>query len=39
MLWEEVIRQLPELGPILEGKEAYLESEFKEIEAFVKGEQ
>ncbi len=39
MLWEEVIRQLPELGPILEGKDDYLKSEFKKIEAFVKGEQ
>lgn len=39
MLWEEVIRQMPELAPILEGKDDYLTSEFKKIEAFVKGEQ
>jgi len=37
MLWEEVVKQLPELGAIIEGKDGYVQSEIKRIEAFVKG--
>ncbi len=39
MLWEEVIKQMPELGDILKGKDNYIKREMKKIEAFVKGEQ
>ena len=37
-LWEELIRQMPELAPIIEGKDDYIKSEMKKIEAFVKGQ-
>ena len=37
-IWEELIRQMPELKPIIEGKDEYIKSEMKKIEAFVKGE-
>jgi len=37
-LWEEVIRRLPELEPIIKGKDDYIRAEMKKIEAFVKGE-
>lgn len=39
MLWEEVLRQLPELRPIIEGKDEYIKGEMRVIEQFVKGEQ
>lgn len=35
-LWAEVIRKMPELGDIIKGKDAYLKSEMKKIEQFVK---
>lgn len=37
-LWKELIRQMPELAPIIEGKDDYIKSEMKKIEAFVKGQ-
>ena len=37
-LWEEVIRRLPELGSIIEGKDDYVKAEMGKIEKFVKGE-
>jgi len=37
-LWKEVIRRMPELKPIIEGKDDYIQAEMKKIEAFVKGE-
>jgi len=37
-LWQEVIRQMPELSPIIKGKDNYIKSEMQKIEAFVKGE-
>ena len=37
-LWGEVIRQIPELAPIIEGKDEYIKSEMKKIEAFIKGQ-
>ena len=37
-IWEELIRQMPELKPIIEGKDDYIKSEMKKIEAFVKGQ-
>lgn len=37
-IWKELIRQMPELAPIIEGKDDYIKSEMKKIEAFVKGE-
>ncbi|MBA7696336.1 hypothetical protein ES703_104983 [subsurface metagenome] len=38
MLLAEVARQLPQLAPIMEGKEAYKASEVKELESFIRGE-
>lgn len=38
MLWQDVVRQMPELASIIEGKDGYVQSEIKKIEAFVKGE-
>ena len=37
-LWKEVIRRLPELEPIIEGKDDYIRAEMKKIEEFGKGE-
>ena len=37
-LWKEVLRRLPELEPIIKGKDDYIQAEMKKIEAFVKGE-
>lgn len=37
-IWEELIRQMPELKPIIEGRDDYIKSEMKKIEAFVKGQ-
>jgi hypothetical protein len=37
-LWREVIRRLPELEPIIKGKNDYIRAEMKKIEEFVKGE-
>jgi len=37
-IWKELIRQMPELVPIIEGKDDYVKSEMKKIEAFVKGQ-
>ncbi len=37
-IWEELIRQMPELKPIIEGKDDYIKNEMKKIEAFVKGQ-
>ena len=37
-LWREVIRRLPELEPIIKGKNDYIRAEVKKIEEFVKGE-
>lgn len=37
-LWQEVIRRLPELGSIIEGKDHYVKAEMGKIEKFVKGE-
>lgn len=37
-IWEELIRQMPELKPIIEGRDDYIKSEMEKIEAFVKGQ-
>lgn len=37
-IWKELIRQMPELAPIIEGKDDYIKSEMKKIEAFIKGQ-
>jgi len=37
-LWKEVIRRMPELEPIMKGKDDYIRAEMKKIEAFIKGE-
>ena len=36
MLLDEVVRQQPELAPIMEGKEGYKRSEIQNLEQFVK---
>jgi len=38
MLLDELVRQMPELAPIMEGKEGYKKSEVKNLEMFLKGE-
>ena len=35
-VWQEVLRRMPELGPIVEGKDDYIKSEMQKIEQFVK---
>jgi len=37
-IWKELIRQMPELASIIEGKDEYIKAEMKRIEAFVKGQ-
>lgn len=37
MLWDEVVKQLPELGTMIQGKDGYVQSEIKRIETFVRG--
>ena len=37
-LWKEVIRRMPELEPIIKGKDDYIQAEMKKIEEFGKGE-
>lgn len=39
MILEEVARQMPELAPIMEGKEDYKKSEIEELTLFLKREQ
>jgi len=39
MVLTEVARQMPELAPIMEGKEGYKKGEIENLEAFVKGGQ
>lgn len=34
---EEVVRQMPQLAPVMEGKESYKQAEIKELESFLKG--
>jgi hypothetical protein len=36
MLLEEVVRQMPELAPIIESKAGYKKSEIEQLEAFLK---
>lgn len=38
MIISELIRQMPELAPIMEGKEGYKRGELERLEAFVKEE-
>ncbi len=38
MLLEEIARQIPQLAPMMEGKDDYKRSEVKKLEAFVRGE-
>lgn len=38
MLLGEIARQLPDLAPIMQGKEGYKQAEIKKLEAFVKGD-
>ncbi|GAI59452.1 unnamed protein product, partial [marine sediment metagenome] len=38
MLLEEVAKQMPQLAPMMEGKEGYKQSEIKELEAFARGD-
>ncbi|GAH18618.1 unnamed protein product, partial [marine sediment metagenome] len=35
MLLSEVIRQMPKLAPIIEGKEGYKKSEIQKLETFL----
>ena len=37
-VWEEVTRRMPELEPIIKGKDDYMRAEMKKIEEFLKGE-
>ena len=37
MILEEIVRQMPQLAPEMEGKDAYKQSEVKSIEAFLRG--
>lgn len=37
MLLDEVVRQMPEIASEVKGKEAYKQTEKKELEAFLKG--
>ena len=36
MLLDEVVRQMPELAPIMEGKEGYKATEIQKLEQFLK---
>ena len=36
MILSELIRQMPELAPIMEGREGYKKSELENLEAFLK---
>lgn len=38
MLLTEIAGQMPELAPIMQGKEGYKQSEIKKLEAFIRGE-
>ncbi|MBA7466777.1 hypothetical protein ES707_01967 [subsurface metagenome] len=38
MLLAEVAKQLPELGPIMQGRKTYKQSEIKELETFLSSE-
>ena len=38
MLLEEIARQMPELAPIMEGKEGYKKSEIQKLDAFLKAD-
>ncbi len=35
MLLEEIVRQMPELAPVMEGKEGYKQTEIKKLELFL----
>ena len=37
MILTEVARQMPELAPIMEGKEAYKKSEIQKLQIFIEG--
>lgn len=39
MILEEMVRQMPELAPEMEGKESYKQAEIKELESFLRGEE
>ena len=36
MVFEEITRQMPELAPIMEGKEGYKKSEIQKLEQFLR---
>ena len=38
MLLEEVIKQMPQIAPEIEGNKSYKQSEIRNLEAFVRGE-
>ena len=38
MILTEVGRQMPEVAPMMEGKESYKQSEIKKLESFIRGE-
>ncbi len=38
MILTELVRQMPQLAPMMEGKEGYRQTEIKKLEAFVRGE-
>lgn len=38
MLLGEVAKQMPEIAPMMEGKESYKQSELRELEVFIRGE-
>ena len=38
MLLSELARQMPQLAPMMEGKEGYKQSEVSKLEAFIRGE-
>ncbi len=37
MILDELARQMPELAPIMQGKEAYKQGEIRNLEAFLRG--
>lgn len=38
MVLEQLLKQLPDLAPVMEGKEGYKKAEIKNLELFIQGE-
>ena len=36
MVWTETTRKIPEIAPIMEGKQAYIQSELQKLDIFLK---